>query len=171
MAILRQRRQRGLLDGVVISGGEPTLQAQALEELCRQLKAMGYLLKLDSNGSRPLVLERLLRQKLLDYVALDIKTLPERYAACSLPAAASELRRSINLARQIAHEFRTTAVAPFVRPEDVPALVELTGPDSPWFLQKARGWAGQIIEGALSEAEIAAMAAQARALGAPAAAR
>jgi pyruvate formate lyase activating enzyme len=171
MATLRQRRQKGILDGVVISGGEPTLQAKALEELCRQLKDMGYLLKLDSNGSRPRVLERLLEQNLLDYVALDIKALPERYAACALPAEAADLRRSITLARRIAHEFRTTAVAPFVRPADVPALVELIGPASPWFLQKARDWRGHGIEGALSEAEIAAMAAQARALGGLAALR
>ena len=64
--------RRGLLDGVCISGGEPLLQAE-LPQLLEQIKAMGYLVKLDTNGSFPERLQRLAEQGLVDYVAMDIK--------------------------------------------------------------------------------------------------
>lgn len=70
--------RRGILEGVCISGGEPTLQAD-LPEFIRKIKSLGYLVKLDTNGSRPGVLEALLKEGLLDYVAMDIKNAPGEY--------------------------------------------------------------------------------------------
>ena len=77
LAFLSSRK--GLLDAVCISGGEPTLQPE-LPDLLAQIKAMGFLTKLDTNGSRPEVLKALVSGNLLDYVAMDIKNSPDRYA-------------------------------------------------------------------------------------------
>lgn len=70
MAFLKERQ--GFLDAVVLSGGEITLQP-GLDELCREIKSMGYLVKIDTNGSNPQVVRMLLEQKLIDYVAMDNK--------------------------------------------------------------------------------------------------
>ena len=72
-------RRKGLLDGVVISGGEPTL-VEDLAPLCEKIKGMGYPVKMDTNGSRPKVIKRLTDESLVDYIAMDIKTAPSRYA-------------------------------------------------------------------------------------------
>ena len=71
--------RKGKLDGVCITGGEPTLYP-SLPDLIRRIKEMGFLVKLDSNGTLPEMLEHLLREELLDYVAMDIKNAPSRYA-------------------------------------------------------------------------------------------
>ena len=73
------QKRRGILQGVCITGGEPTLQPD-LENFVRKIKEMGYLVKLDTNGSRPEVLKSLLEKGLLDYVAMDIKASEENYA-------------------------------------------------------------------------------------------
>jgi len=70
-------RRQGLLDAVCISGGEPTLSPE-LPELVSRVKQMGYLVKLDTNGSRPDVLKALAAENLLDYVAMDVKNSPAR---------------------------------------------------------------------------------------------
>ena len=105
----------GLLDGVCISGGEPTLSA-GLKDLMRQIKAMGYAVKLDTNGSRPGVLKELVAENLVDYVAMDIKNCPDRYAAaCGLGKvdldAVEESIRFL-LSGAVESEFRTTVVDP-----------------------------------------------------------
>ena len=71
--------RKGKLDGVCITGGEPTLYPN-LTNLIRRIREMGFLVKLDSNGTVPEILKPLLREKLLDYVAIDIKNAPSRYA-------------------------------------------------------------------------------------------
>lgn len=71
--------RKGKLDGVCITGGEPTLYP-SLPDLIRRIREMGFLVKLDSNGTLPEMLEHLLREELLDYVAIDIKNAPSRYA-------------------------------------------------------------------------------------------
>ena len=76
LAFLRKRAK--LLDGVCVSGGEPLLH-EDLGELLRMLRQMGYLIKLDTNGSRPEALQALVAQGLVDYVAMDIKNAPDKY--------------------------------------------------------------------------------------------
>lgn len=71
--------RKGKLDGVCITGGEPTLSPNLTNLVCR-IREMGFLVKLDSNGTVPEMLEHLLSEKLLDYVAMDIKNAPSRYA-------------------------------------------------------------------------------------------
>lgn len=77
LAFLHTRR--GLLEGVCITGGEPLLQ-DGLEDFLREIKALGFLLKLDTNGTHPARLWRLIQEGLLDYVAMDIKNTPQKYA-------------------------------------------------------------------------------------------
>ena len=114
LAFLDQRRS--LLDGVVISGGEPTLQA-GLKALCRKLRNLGLAVKLDTNGSRPDAIEAIIRDGLVDYIAMDLKTTPEGYGPplCNEKAGPAVLR-SIEtiMAGGVDYEFRTTCVHPFV---------------------------------------------------------
>ena len=110
------KKRRGLLDGVCISGGEPTLYPE-LGELMAEIKAMGYAVKLDTNGSRPAVLKALVAAGLVDYVAMDIKNSPARYAetagVASVDLAAVEESAAFLMSGAVASEFRTTVVVPF----------------------------------------------------------
>ncbi|WP_028324503.1 anaerobic ribonucleoside-triphosphate reductase activating protein [Desulfatirhabdium butyrativorans] len=119
-------KRRGFLDGVVVSGGEPTLQKE-LPDFCRKILEMGFSVKLDTNGSRPDVLTKLLSDGVLDFIAMDIKTDPERYVSMGLfpngdPACIYESIECIQRSG-IAGEFRTTCVAPFVTEETFPAML------------------------------------------------
>ncbi len=114
-------RRLGRLGGVVVSGGEPTLQAD-LPAFLRQVKEMGNAVKLDTNGSRPRMLRRLLEEGLVDHVALDVKAPPERILdVAGRDADAATLRESIALVigAGIEHEIRMTVAAPLVGPDDV----------------------------------------------------
>lgn len=121
--VLRLLEQRfGLVDGVVVSGGEPTLQA-GLAGFLRQVRQLGLAIKLDTNGSRPNVLRALLDEGLLDYVAMDVKAPPEKYARLAgLPGLnLKEVEQSIALLREseVACEFRTTVIPDWLVEEDV----------------------------------------------------
>ncbi|MBS0013333.1 MAG: anaerobic ribonucleoside-triphosphate reductase activating protein [Desulfobacterales bacterium] len=120
------------LDGVVISGGEPTLHPD-LGGFCADLQSMGFLVKLDTNGSRPEVIQDLVENRLVDYLAMDIKTDPElynQYIAHQADAAALRSSVQIILESGLAHEFRTTCVSPLTTRETVKAMAELvTGAD------------------------------------------
>ena len=110
MAFLESRR--GLLDAVCVSGGEPTLQPE-LEDFLRDIKVMGYHVKLDTNGSRPEILRQLVQAGLVDYVAMDIKNSPEHYAATAgsnIPLCNMETSMSYLLQGHVDYEFRTTVV-------------------------------------------------------------
>lgn len=111
LAFLKKRR--GILEGVCITGGEPTLQ-QDLPGFIREIKDLGYRVKLDSNGYRPGVLKRLLQEQLLDYIAMDIKASKENYgkAAGLRNPDLSLIEESVELLKtgNIDYEFRTTVV-------------------------------------------------------------
>ena len=130
------RKRRGLLDAVCISGGEPLLQPD-LAAFILQLKEMGYLVKLDTNGALPQVLQPLLTEGLPDYVAMDVKSSPAGYPlATGIAADASAFLQSIELIRQsgIPHEFRTTVVKGIHKEQDLVAIASLLG-DETYFLQ------------------------------------
>jgi pyruvate formate lyase activating enzyme len=119
--------RRDLLDGVVFSGGEPTRQA-GLPDLCRAVKTRGYAVKLDTNGSFPDMLQALIRDRLIDYVAMDIKTDPDRYApTLCLPDPALAIKASIKLimASGLPYEFRTTCFRPLVGAETMARIAAL----------------------------------------------
>lgn len=106
-------KRKSILTGVCITGGEPTLQPDLIS-LIRKIKALGYLVKLDSNGYRPEVLASLLDEHLLDYVAMDIKGSPDNYALYSGLSTLDleRIKSSVTLLMKstIPYEFRTTAV-------------------------------------------------------------
>ena len=111
-AILEQRN--GKLDGICITGGEPTLQPE-LPGFLEKLRELGYAIKLDTNGTYPEMLKGLLRDGILDYVAMDIKNSPQRYAeTCGGADVLSKVRESADLLldSSIEYEFRTTVCKP-----------------------------------------------------------
>jgi len=108
--------RKGLVDGVVITGGEPCLQPGLVPFITR-IKDLGFAVKLDSNGSRPQVLARLLALRLVDYLAMDIKTGPDLYPGIMTPGLSiAAIHESIDIimAKAPAYEFRTTCVRPFI---------------------------------------------------------
>lgn len=112
-ALLEKRR--GVLDGVCVTGGEPTLQPD-LGDFIRKIKDRGYSVKLDTNGARPEVLKSLAAEGLLDYVAMDIKNSPARYAeTAGVPGLdLAPIRESVDFLMKgnLPFEFRTTVVKP-----------------------------------------------------------
>ena len=116
---LQSRRRQ--LDGVVISGGEPTIQAD-LSAFIRRIKAMKLLLKLDTNGSQPQVLRQLLQDELIDFIAMDVKApldIYDRLAGVHTPT--SRIKESIKIIAEsgVSHEFRTTAVELLLSSQDL----------------------------------------------------
>lgn len=108
--------RKGKLDGVCITGGEPTLQPDLLDFITN-IKSLGFLVKLDTNGYRPEVLKQLLKKRLVDMVAMDIKNSKEKYAlTAGVAETVFDIRRieesiSLLLTSGISHEFRTTVTA------------------------------------------------------------
>lgn len=106
------KNRQGKLEGVCITGGEPTIQPDLIEFI-RKIKESGYKVKLDTNGSRPDVLRQLYNEKLLDFLAMDIKNTPEKYKKTVNSLVDIErIKLSVDLIRNsgIDYEFRTTAV-------------------------------------------------------------
>lgn len=133
-------RRRHFIEGVVISGGEPTL-CRDIFAICRQIKSMGFPVKLDTNGSRPEILDRLLAEDLIDYVAMDIKTDPDNYAPPLAPAGSGKkVTASIKLVMngRVPYEFRTTCVAPFISPAVMPRIGRRLKGARKYFLQPFR---------------------------------
>ena len=119
LAFLEKRK--GLLDGVAFTGGEPTLRKD-LPDLFRRIKAMGYPIKLDTNGLHPDRLKALLDEGLVDYVAMDIKNCPEKYAVTAglETVDLDMIQQSIDLLKNgtVDYEFRTTVVDELHEAED-----------------------------------------------------
>ncbi len=136
-------RRRGILTGLCITGGEPTLQPD-LEEFIRKVRRLGILVKLDTNGTRPRVLERLLRQGLLDYVAMDIKASGEHYGQASgveEAAVREAVEESAELlkAGSIDYEFRTTLVKGLHRKEEMEDIGRWLAGAKAYYLQNYQG--------------------------------
>jgi len=115
------KSKREWLDGVVITGGEPTIN-DGLWNLVSTLKKMDYPVKLDTNGTRPRVLSRLIQEKLIDFIAMDVKSGFENYPkATGVPVNIEHIKESIDLIikSNIAHEFRSTVVPGLVEEKDV----------------------------------------------------
>lgn len=132
-------KRQGLLDGVCISGGEPTLQND-LEDFIKEIKALGFAVKLDTNGARPDVLEKLIQNSLVDYVAMDIKNSPEKYARTSGAQHLDKVKQSVELLLQgeIDYEFRTTVVKGLHEKEDFEAIGKWISGCKSYYLQQYR---------------------------------
>ncbi len=127
----------GFLDGVVVSGGEPTLQPD-LGEFCRRVKALGLLVKLDTNGSRPDVIRAAIEGRWIDFVAMDVKAPFDRYGRVTCAdVEISSIEASIRLIAHsgLEHEFRTTWVRSLLTEEDLAALRSTLPPGSPHRVQ------------------------------------
>lgn len=131
--------RHGFLDAVVISGGEPTLQSDLLSVL-KRIKDLGYLVKLDTNGVCPDVLQQALEGELVDYVAMDIKAPLNAYDRLSgVPTDRTSIQRSVSLIQRLArqYEFRTT-VAPGLIEDDLMQIGEWLSGSSAYWLQMFR---------------------------------
>jgi len=129
--------RKGKLSGVVVSGGEPTLQAD-LPRFLEKIRDMGFAVKLDTNGTRPDMLAELLTRRLVDYVAMDLKDLPEGYSEWLGPTDPEAIRTSLVLLRasRISHELRTTVTLPRFDLARLLAMSSLIN-SSRWWLQRA----------------------------------
>lgn len=134
-------KRKTVLEGVCITGGEPTL-AKDLEEFIRRVKALGYLVKLDTNGYRPQVLWRLLGQRLLDYVAMDVKASRINYAKAAglteLDLSRIEESAAMLMSSDILYEFRTTVVKGIHTAEDFEEIGRWLEGSQAYYLQAFR---------------------------------
>ena len=145
--------RRGRLQGVCISGGEPTLHHD-LPELISEIKSRGYAVKLDTNGTNPEMLLSLINDGLLDYVAMDIKNSPEKYAKTisnsefRISNFSEQITRSVDILMQgsVDFEFRTTLTRELHSPEDMEKIGEWIRGEEKYFLQTYRD-EGDLIEG------------------------
>lgn len=132
------RKRSGILDGVCITGGEPTLQPD-LEGFIRKVKKLGLAIKLDTNGSHPDRLRELMEENLLDYVAMDVKASPRKYGLVSGTEAVrfEDIEKSIHLLTEsdIPYEFRTTVVKGLLEPEEFDEIGKLLQGCSVYYLQ------------------------------------
>ena len=132
------QKRRGILEGVCITGGEPTLMPD-LPAFIRRIRALGYAVKLDTNGYRPDVLKSLVAEGLLDYVAMDIKnSLPCYGVTVGIPGLnVAPIEESMDFLREghVPFEFRTTLVRGLHTPESVAEMGKRLAGNEPFFLQ------------------------------------
>jgi pyruvate formate lyase activating enzyme len=130
--------RRGKVRGVVITGGEPTLQRD-LERFIREVRDLGFTVKLDTNGSDPEALERLLAAGLLDHVGLDVKAPPRAYAAIArVGLNPSSITKSIStvIESRVDHEMRTTWLPSLLHPEDLLEIADAVKGCRRWVIQR-----------------------------------
>lgn len=129
-----------LIEGVVISGGEPTL-CRDLFRICEKIKEMGFSVKIDTNGTRPAVVEKLIESQLVDYMAMDIKTSPYNYSPLITKKYDPEaIFQSISaiMNSPVDYEFRTTCIKPLVTPEVINNISKTISGARLYMLQKFR---------------------------------
>ena len=131
-------KRRGLLDGVAVTGGEPCLHP-GLPDFFAWVRDLGFMTKLDTNGFHPEALRTLFGRGLVDYVAMDIKNSPEKYAAtCGLESVElSPIRESISVIMEsgVDYEFRTTVIDEFHEASDFDAVGEMIRGAKKYFIQ------------------------------------
>jgi len=130
--------RKGKLDGVVISGGEPTLHSD-LPEFIKKIRALGYKIKLDTNGTNPKMLAKLLAENLLDYIAMDIKVPLATYEkVVGVKVNCQDLEKSVKMIVDsgLPHEFRTTVVPGLIKLSDFESMGKSIKGGDAWYLQK-----------------------------------
>lgn len=131
-------KRKGMLEGVCITGGEPTLQND-LTDFIRQIKEQGLLVKLDTNGYRPEILRKLMEENLIDYIAMDLKSSKEGYACAaglkSFDLGAIEASVDLLLKGSLPYEFRTTVVKELHTREDFISIADWIKGCRAYFLQ------------------------------------
>lgn len=149
------KRNKGYLEGIVLTGGEPTISPK-LVDFCRRIKDMGYDIKLDTSGCSPEVLKQLIEKKLIDYVAMDVKAPKDRYSKITgitdffnekrarlwEEDVVRKINQSIAILKkgEIEFEFRTTVVPNFLEKEDVLEIAKWISPTPKYYLQEFKPW-------------------------------
>ncbi len=137
------KERQGLLKGVVLCGGEPTIH-QNLPEFIKKIKKLGYLVKLDTNGSNPKMLRELINKKLIDYVAMDIKAPKEKYkkvvGGIGIDGIVGNIQKSIDILKEnkIDYEFRMTVVPTIHTKKDIIQIAKDISPARRFYLQNFR---------------------------------
>ncbi len=143
-------KRKNILEGVCISGGEPTL-CPDLPQLIERIKALGYLVKLDTNGTNPAMLKRLVRDRLIDYIAMDIKNSREKYSETS--GATKNLLGPVEesvayiMTSPVEYEFRTTIVRELHTAEDILSIGRWLKGSKLYYLQSYRNSEDILISG------------------------
>ena len=146
------KTRQGKLDGVCITGGEPTLQPDLIEFIAKT-KKMGFAVKLDSNGTRPNILRELFAKKLVDYVAMDIKASLDNYQkVCGVDISIDKIQESVDLIRNsgVDYEFRTTVVPGLHTVEEFKDVAKWLSGSRKYILQKYED-NGKILDETLTE--------------------
>ncbi|MBE6148463.1 MAG: anaerobic ribonucleoside-triphosphate reductase activating protein [Firmicutes bacterium] len=132
------KKRKNIIEGVVISGGEPTIQPD-LYGFVKDIKEMGFLVKLDTNGSNPEILKRLVDEKLIDYIAMDVKNIFDEYdPIVNLKKVNVEnIKQSIEIIKNssIDHEFRTTIMKNYHDIDKLTRICEYLGEEEKYYLQ------------------------------------
>lgn len=135
---LKERRK--LLEGVTICGGEPCFNKN-LPQFCQKIKKLGYFVKIDTNGSNPKMLEKLIRDKLIDYVAMDVKAPQEKYEkATGVKFDIKKIQKSIDIlkAEKVDYEFRSTILPKIHTKEDIMNIAKWVKDARVYYLQQFR---------------------------------
>jgi len=131
------RERFGRLDGVVITGGEPTLHPD-LPVFIKKIKKIGYKVKLDTNGTNPEMLKKLIAEQLIDYIAMDLKAPQEKYEqTVGVKVNYNNLKKSVKIIIKsgLPHEFRTTVVPGLLEKKDFVFMGEMIKGAQKWYLQ------------------------------------
>ncbi len=134
------KSRQGQLDACVICGGEPTMSKE-LFSFCKKIKDLGFKVKLDTNGSNPEAIERLIKEKTIDYIAMDIKAPYDKYEkATKVKVDVSKIKKSIELIKSsgIDYEFRTTLIPTIHELDDIKKMAFQIAPAKKYFLQTFR---------------------------------
>ena len=132
--------RKGLLDGIAITGGEPTVHKD-LPEFIKKVKDMGFLVMLETNGSNPVILKELIDKKLVDYIAMDIKAPLEKYDDITgVKVNKKSIQESIDIIRNsgLDYEFRTTVIPKHFKEEDALVIGKWLKGSKKYFLQQFR---------------------------------
>lgn len=131
--------RKGMLDGVVITGGEPTMHGEKLISFMKEVKHRGFLVKLDSNGVDPEFIQKVIDEKLVDYIAMDIKSPLVKYTqTVGRPVNIAAIKKSIEIITSsgIPYEFRTTIIKSMLSVEDLEQIGKEIKGASTYYLQK-----------------------------------
>lgn len=134
------KKRKGKLEGVCITGGEPLIQADIINFI-QKIKRRGFAVKLDTNGTRPDILKKIIDGKIVDYIAMDIKNRPEKYAATTgIKGDMERIRLSVQMIMRsrIPYEFRTTVVPGLHVEADFLAIAEWISGAPKYYLQEYR---------------------------------
>ena len=122
-------KRKGLLEGICVSGGEPTLYGESLIKLFEKIKNMGYKTKLDTNGTSPEIVKNLVKKKIIDYIAIDVKQVPEKYSlVVGKEIDFAPIKESIDFLisqSEVEYEFRTTVSPDFISIDDIKNILSL----------------------------------------------